>query len=117
MKLAFVIQRYGAEILAVDGWRTASAMDVQRRLADAFGGSAQVLIQERGRVRTAKVEVLENPSRTVRLVADAGATPEQKAAFTAWTGLPFPAATRTLGRPADDGTRPQERGPSAGGGQ
>lgn len=108
---------YGAEILAVDGWRTTSATEAQRRLADAFGGRAEVLVQDRGRVRTAMVDVVESPARTVRLVADPGATPEQKAAFTAWTGTPFPAATRTLARPGDEGARPQERGPSAGGRQ
>lgn len=108
---------YGAEILAVDGWRTTTAAEVQRRLADAFGGGAEVLVQERGRVRTTKVEVIESPSRSVRLLADPGATPEQKAAFTAWTGQTFPAATRSLARPSDEGARPQERGPSAGGGQ
>lgn len=106
---------YGTEILAVDGWRTTSAADAQRRLADAFGGSAEVLIQERGRVRAAKVEVVENPARTVRLAADPGATPAQRAAFTAWTGQPFPAATRPVPRGGDEGARPVERGPSAGG--
>lgn len=108
---------YGAEILAVDGWRTATAAEVQRRLADALGRQAEVLVQERGRVRTATVAVSENPARTVRLGADPGATPAQRSAFAAWTGQPFPAATRPLSRPADEGARPQERGPSAGGGQ
>jgi predicted metalloprotease with PDZ domain len=106
---------YGAEILAVDGWRTTSAAEVQRRLADAFGGGAEVLVQERGRVRTARVEVVENPARTVRLMADPSATAAQREAFTAWTGLPFPAALRPVTRGGDEGARPAERGPSPSG--
>jgi predicted metalloprotease with PDZ domain len=82
---------YGAEILAVDGWRTTTGGEAQRRLAEAFGRSADVLVQERGRVRAVAVKVVANPTRTLRIVPDPAATPAQRAAFEAWTGQPFPA--------------------------
>ena len=81
----------GQEILAVDGWRTASATDVRKRLADAgVGGRAEVTFSDRGRIRTVAVKVVEDPRRTVRVIPSPLATEAQKAAFTAWTGQPFP---------------------------
>jgi predicted metalloprotease with PDZ domain len=85
---------YGAEVLAVDGWRTATGGEAQRRLAEAFGRSAEVLVQERGRVRAVAVKVAANPTRTVRIVPDPEATPAQRAAFEAWTGQAFPGPAR-----------------------
>lgn len=83
---------YGQEILAVDGWRTTSGSEVQQRIADVrVGGEAVILVQDRGRVRTVSMPVIENPARTFRILPDPAATEEQKATFTKWTGQPFPA--------------------------
>lgn len=101
---------YGAEILAVDGWRTPTAAEAQRRLADACTRSAEVLLQERGRVRAARVEVVENPTRTIRIVPDPAATEAQKEAFRAWTGQPFPAAQPPALRPRPAAERPVPEG-------
>jgi len=81
----------GQEILAVDGWRTPSATEVRKRLADAgVGRETEVTFSDRGRVRTVKVKVQEDPRRSVRIVASPLATDAQKAAFQAWTGQPHP---------------------------
>lgn len=107
---------YGAEILSVDGWRTPSATEVQRRLADAFPGRAEVLLQERGRVRPVSLEVVENPARTFRIVPDPTATDAQKEAFRAWTGQAFPSVPTLMVRPRDAGDQPVpegDHGPSA----
>jgi predicted metalloprotease with PDZ domain len=83
---------YGMEVLAVDGWRTATAQEVQARLGDAGpGAQVRILATERGRVETYPVTLGESPLRTTSIVADPKATPGQKAAFQAWTGLEFPA--------------------------
>ncbi len=82
---------YGQEILAVNGWRTMTGTDVQRRLADVGVGQAAIFtVVDLGRVKQVEVTVIENPLRTVRIVPDPLATEAQKAAFTAWTGQLFP---------------------------
>ncbi|HEU4951135.1 MAG TPA: hypothetical protein VFT46_04245 [Holophagaceae bacterium] len=86
------------EVLAVAGWRVASATEAAARLADAGPGSeVEVLAADRGRILTARLQVGENPARTWTLRADAAATEAQKAAFEAWTGQPFPAPERRKG--------------------
>lgn len=82
---------YGMEILAVDGWRTSTAQDVTARIGDASPGDRiPVLAADRGRVGTFQVTVSENPQRTVQVHPDSRPTAQQKAAFQAWTGQPFP---------------------------
>lgn len=82
---------YGQEILAVNGWRTASGADIQQRIADVpVGDRAEFTIADRGRVKTVFVPVVENPLRTFRILPDPRATEAQKAAFFRWTGQPFP---------------------------
>jgi predicted metalloprotease with PDZ domain len=82
---------YGQEIVAVEGWRTTTATEVKKRLADVpVGAEAEVVTVDRGRLRPVRVKVAENPARTVRVVPNPLATAEQKAAFTAWTGQPHP---------------------------
>jgi predicted metalloprotease with PDZ domain len=82
---------YGMEILAVDGWRTASAQEVQNRMGDAGpGDTVRILAADRGLVATHDVTLVENPFRTVLITTDTKATPSQKSAYQAWTGLPFP---------------------------
>ena len=82
---------YGQEIVAVDGWRTTTSTEVQKRLADrGVGKVAKVVFVDRGTLRTQKVPVQENPSRTIRIQPSLQATEAQKAAFQAWTGQPFP---------------------------
>lgn len=84
---------FGMELLAVDGWRTATAAEAQRALAaPGPGGTARVLAADQGRVFETTVAVEESPERTYRLVADAAAGAPQKAAFRASYGQPFPAA-------------------------
>ena len=83
---------FGMEILAVDGWRTTTASEVQRGLAEPGpGGQATVLAADRGRVFEAAVTVAESPERSHWLVADPKATALQRAAFQATYGQPFPA--------------------------
>ena len=82
---------FGMEILAVDGWRTATAADVRRGLAQSgAGGKATVLAADRGRVFEVTVPVQESPERTYRLRPDPKAGPAQRTAFAATYGQPFP---------------------------
>jgi predicted metalloprotease with PDZ domain len=84
---------FGMEILAVDGWRTATAAEVQRGLAEPGpGGRVKVLAAERGRVFEVEVPVAESPERTYRLTSDPRAGAAQRAAFAASYGQAFPAA-------------------------
>ena len=90
---------FGMEVLAVDGWRTATAADAQRALAaPGPGGSARVLAADQGRVVEVTVAVTESPERAFRLVAEPGATASQKAAFRASFGQPFPGPRRAQRR-------------------
>jgi predicted metalloprotease with PDZ domain len=82
---------YGMAILAVDGWRTATASEIQRRLGDrAPGDRVEFLAVDRGRVRTFVLTLEENPHRTTLIGADPAAAIVQREAFSAWTGQPFP---------------------------
>ncbi|WP_052571333.1 M61 family metallopeptidase [Geothrix fermentans] len=84
---------FGMEVLAVDGWRTTTAAEVQRGLAEPGpGGKVRVLASERGRVFEVEVPVVENPDRFHRLMADPRAGAVQRAAFAASYGQAFPAA-------------------------
>jgi predicted metalloprotease with PDZ domain len=86
---------YGASILAVNGWRTVTAQEVQRRLGDGGPGDpVEILSAERGRVRTCRLTLAENPHRTIQIEADPAAGGGQREAFTAWTGQPFPLAPK-----------------------
>jgi predicted metalloprotease with PDZ domain len=90
---------FGMEILAVDGWRTTTAAEVQRCFAQAGpGGKATVLAADRGRVFEASLGVLDSPERIHRLVPDAKASAAQRAAFVASYGQPWPSGPRTRGR-------------------
>ena len=82
---------YGMELLAVDGWRVSSSRQAQERLQDRpVGSTVEVLAESMGRVRSYALTLALNPARTIRIAADPRATPRQRAAFTAWTALPFP---------------------------
>lgn len=76
----------------MDGWRTASAADAQRRLKDRGPGGepAEVLATERGRVWTTRLVPVEDPHRTVQFHLDPKAGPAQREAFRRWTGNPYP---------------------------
>jgi predicted metalloprotease with PDZ domain len=95
---------FGAEILAVDGWRTASAAEAQRRLKDRGPGGepAEVLATERGRVWATRLVPVEDPHRTVQFHLDPKAGPAQREAFRRWTGNAYPGSGDAL-----------ERGPAA----
>ncbi len=83
---------YGHEIVAVEGWRTMTGTDVKKRLADVpVGKSAEITYVDRGRVQVVKVKVEASPLRILRILPNALANATQKAAFTAWTGQPYPA--------------------------
>jgi predicted metalloprotease with PDZ domain len=91
---------YGMEILGVDGWRTAAAGDVHRRLGDRNPGDrVEILAVERGRIRSLTLALEENPLRTVHIVAEPGAAIAQREAFSAWTGQPFPVPAPRAVRP------------------
>ncbi|HJV39616.1 MAG TPA: PDZ domain-containing protein [Geothrix sp.] len=84
---------FGMEILAVDGWRTTTAAEAQRYLADPGpGGRVAVLAADRGRVLTVDVPVIESPDRSHRLTADLRAGTTQRTAFSASYGQAFPSA-------------------------
>jgi predicted metalloprotease with PDZ domain len=84
---------FGMEILAVDGWRTTTAAEVQRGLAEPGpGGRALVMASDRGRILEVTVSVVESPERTYRLVPDPRATAAQRGAFEAAYGQAFPAS-------------------------
>ena len=90
---------FGMEILAVDGWRTTTAAEVQRGLAQVGpGGRATVLAVVRGRVFEVSVPVAESPERSYRLLPEAAVSAAQKAAFEASYGQPWPAAPVKRGR-------------------
>ena len=83
---------YGMEILAVNGWRTTSGPEVQRRLGDRGPGDrVELVVADRGRVQSCALNLVENPLRTVQIHAAPGATAAQREAFSEWTGQPFPA--------------------------
>jgi predicted metalloprotease with PDZ domain len=83
---------YGMTILAVNGWRTLTSGEIQRRLGDrAPGDAAELLAVDRGRVRTFSLTLEEHPLRTIQLAPDPAAGAAQREAFSAWTGQPFPA--------------------------
>ena len=90
---------YGMAILAVNGWRTVSAAEIERRLGDlAPGDPVEILAVDRGRVHSFVVTLAEYPHRTIQLGPDPRATPGQREAFLAWTGQPHPAGPK-LARP------------------
>ena len=82
---------YGMELLAVDGWRVATARLAQERLQDrTVGSEVELLAEGSGRVQAYRLVIALDPGRTYRITADPLAGPRQRAAFEAWTGLPFP---------------------------
>ena len=90
---------FGMEVLAVDGWRTTTAAEVQRGLAQVGpGGRATVLAADRGRVFEASLPVEDSPERSHRLVPDARARAAQRAGFLASFGQPWPTAPVKQGR-------------------
>jgi S1-C subfamily serine protease len=90
---------FGMEILAVDDWRTTTAEEVRRAVAQVGpGGRARVLAADRGRVFEVSLPVADSPERSHRLVPDARATAVQKAGFVASYGQPWPSAPVKRGR-------------------
>ena len=90
---------FGMEILAVDGWRTTTAAEVQRCLAQAGpGGRATVLAAVRGRTFEVSVPVEDSPERSHRLVPDAKASAAHRAAYVASYGQAWPSAPLKRGR-------------------
>lgn len=86
---------YGMEVLAVGGWRTATAAEAQARFADgAIGVPVAVMAADRGWVTERVVTPEENPVRITRIVPVKEPTEAQRRAFTGWTGLEHPASRR-----------------------
>ncbi len=86
---------FGHEILAVNGWRTATAAEAQQRLQDIpVGGHAEVLASNRGRVFQCELDICESPLRSTRIQTLPAPSEEQRAAFQAWTHQPFPLPRR-----------------------
>ena len=82
---------YGMEILAVGGYRTSSAQEVQQRLGDRSPGQVvAILATELGRVASYSVTLAETPPRAIQLLEPARPAPGQKTALDAWRGqAPF----------------------------
>ena len=57
-------------------------------------GEAEVLAADRGRVRTHRFRLVENPTRSVRIIMDPKANASQGAAFRMLTGTEHTAAKR-----------------------
>jgi predicted metalloprotease with PDZ domain len=91
---------FGMEVIAVDGWRTNTAAEVQRGLAEPGpGGKVAVLASDRSRVFEVQVPVIESPERTHRLLPDPKAGATQRAAFKAAYGQAYPTApAKRIGR-------------------
>jgi len=90
---------FGMEILAVDGWRTKTAAEVQRGLAKPGpGGRVRILAADRNRVSEVEVPVIENPERSYRLVPDPAASAVQRSAYEASYGQAWPASHGTRGK-------------------
>lgn len=84
---------FGMEVLAVDGWRTAKAAEVQARLSEAVPGQpVGVMASDRGRIRSFEVVPLEDPRRTYRIQAQDAVSSAQAEAFRNLTGQAHPAA-------------------------
>jgi predicted metalloprotease with PDZ domain len=90
---------FGMEILAVDGWRTTTATEVQRGLAQVGpGGRATVLAADRGRIFEVSLPVEDSPERSHRLVPDTRAGAAQRAGFVAAYGQSWPSKPVKRGR-------------------
>jgi len=90
---------FGMELLAVNGWRTATAAEALRWLAQPGpGGLVTVLVSERGRVSEVTFPVGLSPERVHRLVGEPRAGLAQRAAFQATYGQPHPAPAAKRGR-------------------
>jgi predicted metalloprotease with PDZ domain len=78
---------FGMEILAVGGYRTASAQEVQRRLGDRAPGEVlELLAADRGQVATYPVTMAENPARSLQIALELRPVPAQHAARQGWLG-------------------------------
>lgn len=78
---------YGQEILAVNGWRTNTAGEAQKRMAEIeVGREVDVLASERGRIHGYRFRVAETPFRSIRIVQDPKASPVQRRAFRCLAG-------------------------------
>ncbi|HWQ07955.1 MAG TPA: PDZ domain-containing protein, partial [Holophaga sp.] len=86
---------YQQEILAVNGWRTATAAEVAHRIGDGkVGDAVEVLATDRGRVKRYAFALKESPLRITRITPSLKPAPAQREAFRAWTGQPLPAGKR-----------------------
>ncbi|HJW72189.1 MAG TPA: hypothetical protein VJ486_04980 [Geothrix sp.] len=96
---------FGMEVLAVNGWRTTAAAEVERQLLEPGpGAKATLLVADRGRVFEALVPVIECPERSYRVLFDSKATAAQRENFARAYGVPFPAEPGR--RSAKRGARP-----------
>ena len=80
------------ELVAIDGRRVGSGtQSLATHLADREPGDRiRVDIFRRHVLRTFEIELAGVPSAPWTVRASADATPRQREAFTAWTGMPFP---------------------------
>nr|WP_320131352.1 PDZ domain-containing protein [uncultured Holophaga sp.] len=82
---------YGMELLSVDGWRVKTGQQALDRFADhPVGSCLEVLATHMGRVERFQLVTDACPPPSIQIQAMTGATPAQRAAFLAWTGLPYP---------------------------
>jgi predicted metalloprotease with PDZ domain len=82
---------YNQEVLSVKGWRTTTAGDVMKRIADGkVGESLEILATDRGRVKRCLLLLEENPLRSTRIMFQPKSTAEQRIAFKNWTRQSLP---------------------------
>jgi predicted metalloprotease with PDZ domain len=85
------------EIVAEGGWRVDRAALWERVCERGPGGVLQLTVFRRDELREVEVRLEEAPEDTVWVEPVAAPTEEQRAAFEAWCGAPFPAAGREAG--------------------
>ncbi|GDX12424.1 peptidase M61 [Acidobacteriota bacterium] len=80
----------GYEILFVNGWRTLSASEVNKRIADAkLGETVKIVASHRGRQKVLNLVVSENPLKSLKLEFAKSASPEAQKNFSDWSGHSF----------------------------
>ncbi len=84
---------FGMELMAVDGWRTPKAADVQARMKEGEPGRALVVLaSDRGRIHTFELVPVEDIQGEYRIQPREICSQAQATAFQGLAGQPHPAA-------------------------
>lgn len=96
----------GDEIIAVDGYRTATADELRGRVADRRpGDEVRVTVGRRGELATYAVRLAQAPPDDYRVRSRVDASPAERAVYEGWLGRPYPPAGGLDSAPA----RPNRR--------